>query len=572
MENLASEVSKTLVVADRTHGDIYHVWYGNSETKKIAGVGFTCTEKVRTTPKEWKNAIEWFVSSFGFHHLPIFCFSFETNQNEEGKKNVSISPLRCYLKEGPTYLVPCNKPNAVVSKKTLPWEKLPDTESIRWIWRKEREGQRVGTKPIQFPIYEIETNRTISTLSQRKREEKTSEIREKYKIEEWKQKMAKISEEKEQYRKIGIEKSELLAILEGKERVQNEKERREKVVSDFSKSIDMAEFWRKLNKGAKIYIYGFRYYQNGTATVVYYDKNGNKGIFFDNMGFENFVRSSCFSKFQRLPDKEIPKRKNCPIYYVSPGDEIEFSNFQRFQENQKNKLIRELPSCLVLVDFVEYYRLGDMEEEGEFFAYQYSEKLFRGTKRTILFLETEKEKIPVWGSFLQEEINKIEDIGNVRTPLIVRIGKKKTTKTKHRDRLASIFYETNDLPVSRSIETENIEKEFEKDTPRFEPKTPKETIRKGAEPQKLPRKNPKKIEEYTNMKNFLLFRVERWKITKAAIEKIPSEKERNTKMQEAADKYTKQEAKICETYIEHYTKKKSSMGYFGSRIPSGILW
>ena len=132
-KNLASEVKKTLVIADRTHGDIYYVCYGNSETKKIAGVGFTCPEKVRTTPKEWENAIQWFVSSFGFHHLPIFCFSFETNQNEEGKKSVSISPLRCYLKEGPTYLVPCNKPNAVVSKKTLPSEKLTDTENIRWI-------------------------------------------------------------------------------------------------------------------------------------------------------------------------------------------------------------------------------------------------------------------------------------------------------------------------------------------------------------------------------------------------------------------------------------------------------
>ena len=386
--------------------------------------------------------------------------------------------------------------------------------------------------------------------------------------------MAKISEkkEKEKYRKIGTEKSELVAILEGKERVQTEKERREKIVSDFSKSIDMAEFWRKLNKGAKIYIYGFRHYPNGTARVVYYDRRREKDIFFDNMGFEKFVRSSCFSKFQRLSDKETGKRKNCPIFYVLPGDEIEFSNFQKFQENQKNKLIRELPTCLVLVDFVEYYRLGYMKEEGEFFAYQYSDKMFRGTKRTILFLETEKEKIPVSGSFLQEEINKIEDMGNVRTPLIVRIGKKKTTKTKHQDRLASIFYETNDLPVSRSIKTENIGEEFEKDTPRFEPKTPKETIRKGAEPQKLPRINPKKIKEYTNMKNFLLFRVERWKIAKAAIEKIPSEKERNTKMQEIADKYTKQEAKICETYRTLYKKEKALWDILEDGIPSGILW
>ena len=517
-----------MVVADRTHGEIYHVWYGNSETKKIAGVGFSCTEKVRTTPKEWENAITLFVSSFGLHHLPIFCFSFEANENEEGKKSVSISPLRCYLKEGPTYLVPCNKPNSVVSNKTPPSKKLPDTKNIRWIWRTEREVQRIGMKPIHFPIYEIPTERQISTISQRKREEKIENIREKYKIEEWKQKMAKISEEKEKekYRKTEIEKSELVAILAGKEKVQNEKERRENIVSDFSKTVDMAEFWRKLDTNEKIYIYGFRHYPNGTARVVYYNENGEKGIFFDNMGFEKFVRSSCFSKFQRIPDKEIVKRKNCPIYYVLPGDETEFSNFQTFQENEKNKMIQELPTCLVWVEFVEYYRLGDMKTEGEFLIYQYSEKMFRGKKRTILFLETGKEKIPVWGSFLQEEIDKIEDIANVQTPLVVRIGKMKTTKTKHRDRMVSISTVSNDLPVLRQIKTENIGEEFEKDNTRFEPNTPKKTMRKGAKTQKLPQTTQKKIEEYMNMKIFLLFQVQNWKIAKAGIEKIPSEKKK----------------------------------------------
>ena len=128
--------------------------------------------------------------------------------------------------------------------------------------------------------------------------------------------------------------------------------------------------------------------------------------------------------------------------------------------------------------------------------------------------------------------------------MIIRIGKKKTMKQKHRDRLVSIFYENNDLPISRTIEPGNIAEEFEKYTPRYEVRTPKETLRKGVVPQRLPPNDPKKTEEYTSLKHFLLLRKDTWREDKEAIENIPSEEERNTKMRELQNRYSKQEKRI----------------------------
>ena len=177
------------MLGDRTHGEIFHAWFGNSETRKLAGVVVKTSEKVRTDEKEWKNAMQWVVSSFGFHHLPIFSTSFSIVENEEGGKSISLEPLECWMKDGPTYLAPSTKPGKVFPKDMEPPNKmLPDTPYIRWIWQTKKQGQQIGLKPIEYPIYSIGTERKVSTWSRRKREEKILELQEQQNIEVWKEK------------------------------------------------------------------------------------------------------------------------------------------------------------------------------------------------------------------------------------------------------------------------------------------------------------------------------------------------------------------------------------------------
>ena len=464
-ENLAESVTKSLVLGDRTHGEIFHAWFGNSETRKLAGVVVKTTEKVRTDEKEWKNAMQWVVSSFGFHHLPIFSTSFSIVENEEGGKSISLEPLECWMKDGPTYLAPSTKPGKVFPKDMEPPNKmLPDTPYIRWIWQTKKQSQRIGLKPIEYPIYSIGTERKVSTWSRRKREEKILELREQQNIEVWKEKIRRIAKENEdeKYRKIGIQKQELAEILAGKEKVQKERERRENIIPDFSKSADMQLFRSKLARGEKLYIYAYRKYPDSKARVAYFDSNGEKGIFFDNKGFERYVEENCASSFHRIPDREIVQRKNCPIYYTYVGCEIEYSLFEKFQENEQKKIYTEIPKCLVCVDFVEYYKIQDVAKEGEYLVYQYSERIYRKNKQTILFLETEDGQIPVCGYFLQQEINAIEDFENIQVPLVVLVGKSKTTPQKHKDRMVSLGWVKSDIPISCSIDTTEIKNNLKK--------------------------------------------------------------------------------------------------------------
>ena len=81
----------------------------------------------------------------------------------------------------------------------------------------------------------------------------------------------------------------------------------------------MQLFRSKLARGEKLYIYAYRKYPDSKARVAYFDSNGEKGIFFDNKGFERYVEENCASSFHRIPDREIVQRKNCPIYYTYVG-------------------------------------------------------------------------------------------------------------------------------------------------------------------------------------------------------------------------------------------------------------
>ena len=564
-ENLAEKIDRSLVVADRTTGNIYHAWFGNSMTKKTAGVCISTTDKVRQTDKEWENAIHWSISSFGWNELPIFSFEISMGLEEDGKKSVSISPLECWMKQGPTILTPSSSPTQVFKNKSLPMERLPDTKNIRWILRMKKESQRIGTKPIPWPIYGIPTSRSISTLSRNRREKKIEKILEEKQTEEWKRKIEQLAlaKEKETYRKIGISKKEVASILRTKEKIQSEKGRRENIVADFSKKACMEEFWTKIRNKEKVFVYGLRYYPGKTARVAYHDEQGRKGICFDNIGVWEFLNSSkCKTKLHRLPDSEVPKNKHAPIYYVGIGEEIEYSILKRFKENQKTVLSRQLPKCLLSVPYTEHYSIVDIQE-GEYSVYKYSEKIYRGKTKTILFFETDDIEymngIPVWGYFLQEELDEIEDLSTIQTPMIVHVSKHKTTPQKHKDRRIRLHYRQTDIPISNEIPEDKIETEREKDRKMIPISTLMNALDTKAEAVQLPRGKEQKLTSKMKSKHFLLRQINKWKETLDDISELESEEERNIEQEELKKVFIRKEKLIVQTYQKLYGRKEKSM-------------
>ena len=114
-----------------------------------------------------------------------------------------------------------------------------------------------------------------------------------------------------------------------------------------------------------------------------------------------------------------------------------------------------------------YRKIKDIEE-GEYVCYKYAMRMYRKNVQTILYLEKENIKckncssyiedrytywkrcdaypdcprqkpkyVWVWGSFLQQELDKL-DLDKMDSPLRIKVGIWKTTKQNKKDRLVSV--------------------------------------------------------------------------------------------------------------------------------------
>ena len=251
--------------------------------------------------------------------------------------------------------------------------------------------------------------------------------------------------------------------------------------------------------------------------------------------------------------------------------EIEYSLFEKFQENEQKKIYTEIPKCLVCVDFVEYYKIQDVAKEGEYLVYQYSERIYRKNKQTILFLETEDGQIPVCGYFLQQEINAIEDFENIQVPLVVLVGKSKTTPQKHKDRMVSLGWVKSDIPISCSIDTTEIKNNWKNDEAIYGIKSVGKLATETATISKIREIDTKKNEEYIYHKNYLQRQIADYWIEETKIYKTKDIEERKKKMQELREKYRKKEENIVETYRKLYGKQKDLLVILKEGIPTGNL-
>ena len=70
---LTKHITQCALFANKSTLEIYMFWYGSSVTKRLAGVTKKLKkEYVDANPKEWENAIEWFILNFGFSGVPIY--------------------------------------------------------------------------------------------------------------------------------------------------------------------------------------------------------------------------------------------------------------------------------------------------------------------------------------------------------------------------------------------------------------------------------------------------------------------------------------------------------------------
>ena len=73
-------------------------------------------------------------------------------------------------------------------------------------------------------------------------------------------------------------------------------------------------------------------------------------------------------------------------------------------------------------------------EPGEYTAYKYLKRIFRGKEQTIIYIKNDE---PIYGYWLNEELKKI-DLDRTISPIYIRLGGKQTNPLKHMDRLVTI--------------------------------------------------------------------------------------------------------------------------------------
>ena len=193
-----------------------------------------------------------------------------------------------------------------------PSEKLPDVNGVKWIWRTKKNHHRIGTKRSKFPIFEISTERKISCLSAKKREEKILEMKEKLETEQWKNALNVLRSYyiKKYYSKMGFGENLIFDMVkERRKNMVDEEKRMEGLYADFSRIYDIAEL-KERTYNRKIYIYSYRKYPKETKVstrLAFYDDQGEKGIFFDDKSicFEKFISCKYRGKYKRLPDSFV---------------------------------------------------------------------------------------------------------------------------------------------------------------------------------------------------------------------------------------------------------------------------
>ena len=401
----------------------------------------------------------------------------EKNQKKEKEGfKLYITNFSYCLKKGPTFLTPFNQPTKMYistnGKKVkeppcpkdeifnYPSQILPETKNIQWRFRTEPDQKRIGLK--KLPKYTLEhfenPGKKLSTNSTRERNKLI--LLENEENEKWiKNKNFSIEERRQIKKDI---RTKIKTNLKDTETIALYEERKDKVDEVFRCFSNPGEIHNILNENEYIHIFAFKVYPN--CTRIAYKVQDDIKVCFANPLIEHMLdglRDTCFNMLSKEETKYKPEY---PVYFMPyaslkakgedgndlkiideiDGEEVKNFNDMLDQHYGDWKELRRLeklktPMMEEVNEEVVKPTATVKLEPGEYKAYKYLKRTYRGKEQIIVYIKREDEREePIYGYWLSEELKKI-NLDKTATPIYIRFGGYRRTPTDSKDRITTIL-------------------------------------------------------------------------------------------------------------------------------------
>jgi hypothetical protein len=450
--NLAAKLDRSCIVADKPSRKIYPAWYAHTTTKRTSGIVLSPTLKA-----DWEKCVLWAIAEFGFRASPIY----RIDILEEKEDGVQIGDLRCYCKQkdSGTILANCRTPVAVHLGPN-PKDLLPETDVVSWEFRTTKSSA-IGKEKNRWPIEEVSTDRTISTLSTTKR---TTHLLSIANAEERDRLLGDLEKRHKEIAKI--REKEVAQIVEIGEKYANYKkraiERKQICKPKDTQHLLEPETYLEIvgyttHKPMLVYGGDGKCYKTNRklAAIVESQKE-----YFDVHNVLDakhclLVRIGKWSTFQTLFGESVDY---LPVYPVLLPDKQDSDLLDKAIEKEIDVQTGKMYSTICPKQ-KDTMRVVDLEV-GNYIAYRYTQTKIRTAKRTILFVQaadanwvqTDGVDIPIVGYFLQKEIEKLGDLEQRNSPILCIVGEYRTTSTNKKDRVVFLSTPTtNKVDGTRDI-------------------------------------------------------------------------------------------------------------------------
>lgn len=488
--NLAANLDRCLVLADRPQGHIFVAWGGHTKTGRIFGVHVRPTPTNVEDPVKSEKAVQWAAADFGFRSCPIFRIDILAADEER----VEIGPLRCFWKDKNTrtVLAASKKPTQLHPNGGLLSVLLPATDKIEWEWR-TKKCSAIGREPPRYRLQEapeIAQRRQISAFSTRNRAKVLAELQHARTAEEWKrarqsEERRKTEEEEEARRVREAEIDALRIYAETKERIETKSgEIRSKVLCTLEKkdtqklsALDTDKKWEVLGFREKEHKYRVVLEEASPAgephcVSVWATKGLRKILLECEGGFRkeedifgrNLFWLVTFDGAVRLGGLEL-RIAPAKTFWNKEGTKIAWNQIRVLKAPDPGRLAvlqaigakcEEYDALLAKTDFRKVSAPANKDTKkttdlpaGEYIVKCFATTTFRKSPRTILFLlplgadgeQKTDEETPTHGFFLEKEVAALggrEALEKRKTPLHCRLGEEKTTPNKRKCRRVAL--------------------------------------------------------------------------------------------------------------------------------------
>ena len=459
-QNLAANLDRCLVLADRPQGHIFVAWGGHTKTGRIFGVHVPPTPTNVEDPARWEKAVQWAAADFGFRSCPIFRVDILAADD----KGVELGPLRCFWKDenARTVLAASKKPTQLHPNGGPLPVLLPATDKIEWEWR-TKKCSAIGREPPRYELQEVSEIaqwRRISAFSTRNRASILAEPRYASTVEEWKRAHWQKEEEARKAREAEIAALRMYAEAKRKSGA---------IRADVLRTLERdTQKLSALDTDKKWKVLGFREKEDKYRVVLQEAGQEEPVSVWATKGLRKILLE-CAPGFHEEEDK-FGRKLSWLVAYdlelrIAPAKTLRNNEGTKITWNQIQVLKAPDPGRLAILQAIgakcEEYgaelaktafrkvlapankdtkRTTDLPA-GEYIAHRYAAATFRKSPLTILFLlplgedgkQKTDEETPTHGFFLEKEVAALggqEALGKRKTPLHCRLGRRKRSQTR----------------------------------------------------------------------------------------------------------------------------------------------